>query len=383
MLLEDFIVTLTAQKRLDDLTLLESADPGGVLRQVASSADQVRTTARTAAETDLGPVVSESRPRTIVVTGMGGSGVAGEVLSVVCGFGSTTQVVTLHDYRLPGWVSAADLVIAVSCSGATEETLYTAKEAVNRRCPMVGVGSAGSPLALLAKRAQAPFIPVRPAGMPRSTLWGLSVPLIVIANRLGVVEIPENELEAAAVELERVSHLCRPDSDSFVNPAKTLALELAGKLPMIWGSSPLAGLAATRFATQLNENAKYPAVPGVLPEANHNQVVVFDGPFAGWPAGNEVVVDYEDLLPTVPLHLVILRDSQEHPQVTRRRVVSVELAEQRGIGVTQLAAVGETALQRLASLIQLIDYATVYLGIAIGVDPGPIGVIGELKERIA
>jgi glucose/mannose-6-phosphate isomerase len=89
------------------------------------------------------------------------------------------------------------------------------------------------------------------------------------------------------------------------------------------------------------------------------------------------------MLPTVPLHLVILRDSQEHPQVTRRREVSVELAEQRGIGVTQLTADGETALHRLASLIQLIDYVTVYLGIAIGIDPGPIGVIGELKERIA
>ena len=69
--------------------------------------------------------------------------------------------------------------------------------------------------------------------------------------------------------------------------------------------------------------------------------------------------------------------------MTRRREVSAELAEQHGIGVSELAADGETALQRLASLIQLIDYATVYLGIAIGVNPGPIAVIGDLKERIA
>jgi len=85
----------------------------------------------------------------------------------------------------------------------------------------------------------------------------------------------------------------------------------------------------------------------------------------------------------VPLRLVLLRDSEEHPQVTRRREVSAELAGQHGIGVTELAAEGETALQRLAGLLQLIDYATVYLGIAIGVDPGPVAVIGELKERIA
>ncbi len=376
-------MTLGPQERLDDLALLEAADPGGVLRQVASAAAQVRTSARATAETDLGPVISAGRPRSIVVTGMGGSGVAGDVLSAVCGPGSASPVVAQHDYRLPGWVGAADLVVAVSCSGTTEETLSAAEEAVRRGCPLLAVGGAGSPLAQIAEQARAPFIPVEPAGMPRFTLWGLAVPLMIIADRLGVADIPAAGLEAAAADLERVSHLCRPDSESFVNPAKTLALVLAGTLPMIWGSSPLTGVVATRFACQLNENAKYPAVTGVLPEANHNQVVAFDGPFAPWPAGGQVVLDEEkDPRPPVPLRLVILRDRQEHPQVTRRREVSAQLAEQRGIEVSELAADGDTPLQRLASLIQLIDYATVYLGIAIGVDPGPIAVISELKERI-
>jgi glucose/mannose-6-phosphate isomerase len=376
-------VILSAQDRLDDLSQLEAADPGGMLRQAASAAAQVRTSARVTAETDLGAVTSAGRPRSIVVTGMGGSGVAGEVLAAVCGPGSASPVLAQHDYRLPGWVGAADLVIAVSCSGTTEETLSAAREAVRRGCPLVGVGRAGSPLALLAEQARAPFIPVQPAGMPRFTLWGLAVPLMQIADRLGVADIPADALETAAAELERVSHLCRPDSESFVNPAKTLALELDGTLPMIWGSSPLTGVAATRFACELNENAKYPAIPGVLPEANHNQVVVFDGPFAPWSANGPQVLDDEDPRPAVPLRLVLLRDSEEHPQVTRRREVSAELAGQHGIGVTELAADGETALQRLAGLLQLIDYATVYLGIAIGVDPGPVAVIGELKERIA
>jgi glucose/mannose-6-phosphate isomerase len=376
-------VTLGPQERLDDLALLEAADPGGVLRQVASAAAQVRTSARATAETDLGPVISAGRPRSIVVTGMGGSGVAGDVLSAVCGPGSASPVAAQHGYQLPGWVGAADLVVAVSCSGTTEETLSAAEEAVRRGCPLLAVGGAGSPLAQIAEQARAPFIPVEPVGMPRFTLWGLAVPLMIIADRLGVADIPAAGLEAAAADLERVSHLCRPDSESFVNPAKTLALELAGTLPMIWGSSPLTGVAATRFACQLNENAKYPAVTGVLPEANHNQVVVFDGPFAPWPAGGQVVLDEEkDPRPPVPLRLIILRDRQEHPQVARRREVSAELAEQRGIELSELAADGDTPLQRLASLIQLIDYATVYLGIAIGVDPGPIAVIGELKERI-
>jgi glucose/mannose-6-phosphate isomerase len=376
-------VTLTAQERLDDPALVEAADPGGVLRQAASAAAQVRTSARVTAETDLGAVISAGRPRSIVVTGMGGSGVAGEVLAAVCGPGSASPVIAQHDYRLPAWVGAADLVIAVSCSGTTEETLSAAEGAVRRGCPLLGVGGAGSPLARIAEQARAPFVPVQPAGMPRFTLWGLAVPLMVVADRLGVADIPADTLETAAADLERVSHLCRPDSESFVNPAKTLALELDGTLPMIWGNSPLTGVAATRFACQLNENAKYPAIPGVLPEANHNQVVVFDGPFAPWAATGPQVPGDEDPRPAVPLRLVLLRDSQEHPQVARRRKVSAELAEQHGIGVSELAADGETALQRLAGLLQLIDYATVYLGIAIGVDPGPVGVISDLKERIA
>ena len=133
-------VTLTAQERLDDLAVIESADPGGVLGQVDSSAAQLRAAARTAAETDLGPALSGRQPRRIVVTGMGGSGVAGEVLSAVCGPSSATQVVALHDYRLPGWVGREDLVIAVSCSGTTEETLSTAGEAAR---PGLSAGRGG------------------------------------------------------------------------------------------------------------------------------------------------------------------------------------------------------------------------------------------------
>jgi glucose/mannose-6-phosphate isomerase len=371
-------VTQTAEERLDDPAVLEAADPAGMLRQVASSAAQVRTAVRTTLETDLGELIAAGRPRAVVVTGMGGSGIAGEVLAAVCGHGCPVQVVTVHDYRLPGWVGAADLVIAVSCSGSTEETLAVAEEAVRRGCRFLAVGGKGSPLAAIAEQASAAFIPVQSVGMPRSTLWGLSVPLLVAAERLGIVDMPPQACESAAAELERVSHLCRPGSDSFVNPGKTLALELLGTLPMIWGTSPLSDVAAYRFGCQLNENGKYPAVTGQLPEANHNQVVAFDGPFA---RGEDFGLADEDG-PAVPLRLVLLRDTNEHPQVARRRDESARLATQRGIGVSELAAAGDTPLERLASLVQLIDYATVYLALALGVDPGPVAAIQELKARI-
>jgi bifunctional phosphoglucose/phosphomannose isomerase len=406
-------VKLPAADRLDNVALLEAADPSSMLRQVASSAALVREGARAAQEADLAGLIAGGRPRAVVVTGMGGSGIAGDVLAAVAGPGCPVQVTTVHDYRLPGWVGAADLVIAVSCSGATEETLSAAGEAVRRGCRLLGVGSEGSPLAALAEQASAPLIPVKPIGMPRSMLWGLSVPLVVAAARLGIIEMPEQAYEAAATELERVAHLCRPDSEAFVNPAKTLALDLAGTLPLVWGTSPLAGVAASRLANQLYENSKYPAIPGVLPEANHNQVVLFDGPFAPGPQaglssrlGGGLEPGPDDGLspdggpgaggglaqgngrphggePPVPLRLVLLRDTHEHPQVARRREESAKLAAQRGIEVSELAAAGDMPLERLASLVQLIDYASVYLAIADGIDPAPIAVIQELKARIA
>jgi glucose/mannose-6-phosphate isomerase len=370
-------MTVDAQERLDTMALLAAADPADTLRQVASSAAQVRTAVRATQEAELDEILAAGRPRAIVVTGMGGSGIAGDVLAAICGPGCPVQVLPVHDYLLPAWVGAADLVIAVSCSGGTEETIAAATEAVRRGCRLIGVGGEGSPLAMVAQQARAPFIGVPSAGMPRATLWGLSVPLAVIAGRLGLLEAGAEEHESAAAELERVSHLCRPDSESFVNPAKSLALELAGTLPMIWGTSPLAGVAAYRFACQLNENAKYPAVAGVLPEANHNQVVTFDGPFATGLDGTG------ENGPRVPLRLVLLRDSHEHPQVARRREESARLAAQRGIGVTELAATAGGPLERLASLVQLIDYATVYLAVVLGIDPGPVAAIQELKARIA
>jgi glucose/mannose-6-phosphate isomerase len=379
-------VAADAEERLDTTALLAAADPADMLRQVASSAAQVRSAVRATQEADLAEITDAGRPRAIVVTGMGGSGVAGDVLAAVCGPGCRAQVLPVHDYQLPAWVGATDLVIAVSCSGGTEETISAAGEAVRRGCRLIGVGGEGSPLAMIAQQARAPFIGVPSAGMPRSTLWGLSMPLVVIASRLGLLEAGADDYESAAAELERISHLCRPDSESFVNPAKTLALELAGTLPMIWGSSPLAGVAAYRFGTQLSENAKYPAVTGTLPEANHNQVVTFDGPFAPGADGIGGVLGLDEPgedRPAVPLRLVLLRDSREHPQVARRREESARLAEERGIRVTELAAADGGPLERLASLVQLIDYATVYLAIALGIDPGPIAAIQELKARIA
>ena len=189
----DFVL---AADRLDTPDVIEAADPGDMLRQVASAAAEVRTALRSCAETDLSAFVPDARPRAIVVAGMGGSGLAGEMLTAMTGLSSPVQVVVSQAGRLPGWVGAADAVIAVSCSGTTPETLAVAAEAARRGCRLAGVGAEGSPLHRIAEQARAPFIPVVPAGLPRSMLWALAIPLLVIAERLGVAPDRPGRLRA-------------------------------------------------------------------------------------------------------------------------------------------------------------------------------------------
>ena len=400
----DFVL---AADRLDTPDVIEAADPGDMLRQVASAAAEVRTALRSCAETDLSAFVPDARPRAIIVAGMGGSGLAGEMLTAMTGLSSPVQVVVSQAGRLPGWVGAADAVIAVSCSGTTPETLAVAAEAARRGCRLAGVGTAGSPLHRIAEQARAPFIPVVPAGLPRSMLWALAIPLLVIAERLGVLRIDPDVYELAASRLEEVSHQCRPASESFVNPGKSLALDLVGALPMVWGTSVLSGVAAQRFASQLNENAKYPAIAGVLPEAAHNQVAAFDGPFAprstrlsarapeepGSPmtSPDDVAdipgwdMDYEETEPAsgfTALRLVLITDPDEDQRVGAQRAAVTELAGQRAVGMSELAMDGEHPLVRLAGVIQLTDYASVYLAIASGIDPGQTVAIQDLQARI-
>ena len=392
--------------RLDDPEIVEAGDPGGMLRQVASSAAQVRTALRACAEADLSALSPDTRPRAIVVVGSGGAGgsaFACDALAAICGTGAPVQVTGVSGWQLPGWVGAADLVIAVSRSGHTAETLALAGEAARRGCYLVGVGAPGSPLQELAAQARGTFIPVTTVGPARAMPWALTVPLLVCAARLEVARIDAAAYEGAAAVMEDVAHQCRPSSESFVNPAKSLALDLVGRLPVIWGGSPVAAAAARRFASQLAANAKHPALVGVLPEAGHDQVATFDGPYApppepAFPAAEDLGGSLNDAdfgefsedddaeldglsSDEASLRLVLIADQAgEHPSVERARTAAASLASVRGIDVSDITMDAGDPLRRLAGAVQLLDYASVYLGIASGIDPLAIAAIKDLRD---
>jgi glucose/mannose-6-phosphate isomerase len=358
---------------LDDPRALEDGDPQGMLRAVASGAAQVREAALLAQEAGVARLADGGRPRAVLVCGMGGSGIAGDVLAAGAGISTPVPVMTHRMHGLPAWVGAGDVVMAVSCSGTTEETLSSVQEAARRGCSLLVVAAEGSPLHQLALQARAVFVPVPQGRQPRASMWALST-----------LAAEGEAVEATARALEDVAVRCRPDADAVTNPGKALAAHLQGAVPVVWGTSQLAGVAAYRFACQLNENAEVPAVWGVLPEAGHNQVVALDGPFGRGRAGDgdDFFRDREDDDDAGRIALVLLRDSVEDPRVARRAEVLERLAHERGVPVQVVGTEGSSAFERLARLVAVGDWASTYLALGAGTDPTPVRAIDALKAAL-
>ena len=369
---------------LDDVQALLASDPGDMLRATASTGAQIRTGLRETDRSLIAEIVAAGTPRTIIVTGMGGSGISGQIIAALANTQSAIPVVSHRGYLLPAWVGSHDLVIALSASVRTEETIAAAAEGARRGCMLVAITAEGSPLADCAHRTRnAWHVPVDVQGrMPRASMWTLLTPLLLIAHAYGVCNADDGALSAAADIADDMSARCGVDVPVADNPAKQLGLQFAESLPMIWGTGEVGPVASYRAISQLAENAKMPAIHGEIPESQHNQVVVFDGPFAGGASIDDLFRDRAEDAPR-SFRLVVLRDGVEYPQMARRAEIVEDIARRRHVPVTEVAAEGVHIVHRLASLITLTDWASVYAAIALHIDPTPIGPIDELKARLA
>lgn len=380
------------ERLLDDPAALEKADPGQMLRATASAGAQVRESAALAAEANLTALAAEGRPRAVVVAGQGTAARTGDLLATVAGVRCPVPVLTHRNVGVPGWVGAADVVIAVSASGRSPEALGAAEAAARRGARLVAIGAPDSLLQSVAERARAPFIPVPRRSPARSSIWALTVPVLLVGRTLGLVKVNEADLAETAARLDADAERCRPTAESFVNPAKALALDLAGSVPIIWGASLLATLAARRFADTLSSNARYPVVAGALAEAGRGRVGLLDGVFGGLAeTGRDIFADPDGEVEVTRLRLVLmrdggladdLRDDNEPAALEERRADAVQaIAEARGIRVTTITAEGGSALERLASMVAVPDFTSVYLALAHGLDPMAVPAVSEMKDR--
>src|SRR4029079_5257209 len=163
-------------------------------------------------------------------------------------------------------------VIAVSASGRSPEALGAAEAAARRGAPLGAIGAPDSQLQSRGARAPATLIPVPRRAPARASIWALTVPVLMAARTLGLVKVNEADLAETATRLDADAERCRTNLESFVNPGKSLALDLAHAIPVVWGSSPLATVAARRFGDTLAANARYPVVAGALGEAGRGRV---------------------------------------------------------------------------------------------------------------
>jgi glucose/mannose-6-phosphate isomerase len=369
---------------LDDSVALSAGDPGNMLDAVAGSGAQMREAVSVIDRSLLADVLAGGKPRNIVVAGMGGSGVGGQVLRAVLGKSAPVPIVLEQSYSLPGWVGPLDVVICISCTGSTEETLSLANEAGRRGARVISIGAGGSELEKLSNSISGAIhfaIDVR-GRSPRASLWTHATPLLMVANALGIAHIDEKEFEIAADLMDELSVANGPSVPLGENYAKGLALSCAESLPMVWGTGMIGATASLRFMAQLAENAKIPAAHGELPEVGHNQIVAFDGVLAGGAPVKDIFRDDDGVIDR-RTHLYILRDTNEHPAVEKRIGIVSQIANDRDVPVTFLQATGNHPISRLASLIIPTDWASVYAGLAQGLDPSQISTINQLKAGLA
>jgi glucose/mannose-6-phosphate isomerase len=181
---------------------------------------------------------------------------------------------------------------------------------------------------------------------------------------MGVVPTLEDEVEHVATVLERLRHGIGPEVATDRNPAKRLATAIGERFPVMWGADGVGAVAAGRWRTEMNENAKVPAFSAALPELDHNEVV-------GWsPGTGERFV------------LLTLRHEDEHPDVAERFPVSVDVALSAGLAHHEVRAEGDTPLSSLMWLVMFGGAVSVYLAALRGVDPTPIDAITRIKRAL-
>ena len=390
------------EARIDSDGALASLDSRQTLRGLATAGAQVREALDLSAEGGIQRVGGGERPRSVLVASLGGSAVVCEVLELLAEPGSPVPVSVRRNLPLPGWVGPLDLVIAVSLSGRAPGPLALAAEAARRGAALLTVGAVDSPLADVAAQARGVHIGVgRGRSTSRTALWSLLAPVLLGAGHLGIVDVDDRVLAETADRLDEVAETCRPSSESFVNPAKVLAADLAEGVAFVLGDGPLNGVAAVRATSMLARTARVPATSGELPDDAAQVVACFDGPFTAAYSGGAPTStgggrgETDDIFtdpfldgPAAPrLSLLMLRDVLPDP-MTREADEARSLAEavtsaarEVGVRVSEVTAQPGHPLTRLAGQIATTDFAATYLALGLGLDPAVSPHVADLRGR--
>ncbi|MFQ5570165.1 MAG: bifunctional phosphoglucose/phosphomannose isomerase [Rhodothermales bacterium] len=344
---------------LDDVCRVDTA---GAYEGIKSFPEQWRE-GRQRAEAFDWPGAPETGYRQVVVVGMGGSAIAGDLLRTLAVGTASVPIVVSRSYRLPAWVDAETVVIVSSYSGDTEETLTSMDEALRRRATVVCITSGGEVLDR-ARRNGLPYI-LLPGGMqPRAAIGYSFTAMLAVAERIRLLDLGDESWNETQELLEEQSErLAYPGSD---NHALELARMLKDRLPFIYSSEGLLEAVNMRWRTQIHENSKALAVGNFFPELNHNEIM-------GWERQTAL---FEHV------GVVVLRDREDHPRVQQRIDATHRLLAERAGAWKEVWSRRTSKLARMMSLVYLGDWVSLYLAVLHGVDPTPIRLISLLKETL-
>ncbi|WP_326792375.1 mannose-6-phosphate isomerase [Streptomyces sp. NBC_00841] len=372
---------------LDAPEALARADRRGLLRGAAEAGARVRTAARHAAEAGITELTPEGRPRAVLVAGSGTAafGVADLIAALAGASAPVTRIppsgvapaAGAMRWTLPGWAGSVDLLLIATADGTEPGLALLAEQAYRRGCTVVAVAPHGSPLreavdgvhGLVVPMASAPHgeYDAETSAAGPGTLWALFTPLLALLDRVGLVTATPEALQSVADRLDRTAERCGPAIATYSNPAKTLAAELADSLPLIWTEGDAAGPVGRRFATVLAELSGRPAISAELPEALPAHGALLAGAFAAGADPDDFFRDRVD--ETEPLHarVVLLRDRPTGG--LSAAPAARELALGHDTAISELEPEEGTALEALAELLAVTDFAAVYLSLASATHP--------------
>ncbi|MEA2494040.1 MAG: glucose/mannose-6-phosphate isomerase [Thermoleophilaceae bacterium] len=337
---------------------IAAADPSGMIGDILAQPHQYEDALWRA---ESAGVQRGDYARGVVICGMGGSAIGADLAAAAIGLRATAPITIMRGYELPAWVGADTLVVCASYSGNTEETLHCFEQAGAAGAPRVAVTTGGK-LAVAARAAgDVPVIGV-PSGMqPRAAVVYMTVTALQCAELAGAAPPMRAEIEEAAKLSTELIEEWGPDAGD--SEAKAIATAINGRIPVIYGGRS-ATAAARRWRAQINENSKWPAFFGDIPEAHHNEVV-------GWHHQEDALV------------AVVLETKEEHERMARRFEVTAEVMDATGLSSVRARARGESCTAQVMSLVLLGDLVSVYLAVLRGVDPSPVDEIENLKARLS
>ncbi len=347
---------------LDDSQVFKQYDPEGMLGHLHRMPELCRQAWQMAMEFSLPPDCGEASK--VVISGMGGSAIGGSLVAALVMSEARLPIFIHRDYGLPAFVDEKTLVIASSYSGMTEETVSSFEAALKSGAKKL-VMTTGGRLKALARENNVPVFGFDYKSPPRAALPFGFLPVLCFLGRLGFINDKSKDVVEAVQVLDGLAEEISETVASGENPAKKLARELCGRLPVIYGADILSEV-AHRWKTQLNENTKAWAFYEVFPELDHNAVVGYQFP--------------PEL--ASKMAVVLLRSGLLSERIKLRYRVTSELLSQARVSYQFVDGKGKSPLSQMMSLVLFGDYVSYYLAILYKIDPTPVKAIDYLKERL-